>query len=430
MIGAGFAGLAAAFELHSARYKVTVLEGQGQVGGRVRTMRQFIPGHTVEGGAELIGSNHHAWLSYKHQLHLHFTNVLEPPNSPVVLGGWRLSSPEAAVLGAELLRATKILNKAAKSIDPDEPWKSPQARTLDRRSVRSEIEKMPVSELCKLALIEQLEADNGLPTEAQSYLAVLAMIKGGGGEKYWEDTEVFRCREGNQELAERLANSLPAKTVRLKKRVAGIQIGRHRVEVLLSDGSKLSADDVILAVPPTVCRTIKISPPISNAYFGQFGKNVKFIMDVRKNFWKPLSPSLTSDGPVDLTWQGTDEQPGPQASLVGFSGSRNAVVCKEWRNRKNEYLKRLARIYPDVRHNVRKCKFVDWIGDSWTKGSYSFPAPGEVTRTAPLLRKAFKKRLHFAGEHTSTAFVGYMEGALRSGLRVAEQLARRDKIVR
>jgi hypothetical protein len=62
--------------------------------------------------------------------------------------------------------------------------------------LQSVIDKMEVSDLCKLALKEQLETDNGVPAERQSYLGVLAMIKGGGGKSFWEDTEVYRCLEG------------------------------------------------------------------------------------------------------------------------------------------------------------------------------------------------------------------------------------------
>jgi|HubBroStandDraft_1064217.scaffolds.fasta_scaffold120241_2 hypothetical protein len=61
--------------------------------------------------------------------------------------------------------------------------------------------------------------------------------------------------------------------------------------------------------------------------------------------------------------------------------------------------------------------------------------PREVKRTGPLLRKGFemsdgsKTRMHFVGEHTCYAFVRHTEGALRSGLRVAQELARRDRII-
>jgi monoamine oxidase len=218
--------------------------------------------------------------------------------------------------------------------------------------------------------------------------------------------------------------------VRFNCKVERIQVRRHSIRVTLTTGEELTADDVILAIPPSVWSTVRITPAIPLRYKGQFGKNVKFLMNVRKNSWRPLSPALTSDGPVDLTWQGTDQQPGPRASLVGFSGSADADTCRKWKNRKQEYLARLTPVYDGIRRGLGPCKFMDWIGNKWTKGSYSFPAPGEVTTTAPLLRRPFKRRLHFAGEHTCNAFVGYMEGALQSGLRVAESLARRDKIIR
>lgn len=73
--------------------------------------------------------------------------------------------------------------------------------------------------------------------------------------------------------------------------------------------------------------------------------------------------------------------------------------------------------------------FVDWHKNPWTLGSYSFPRPNEVMRVGELLRTPFHGRLHFAGEHTCYAFPGYMEGALQSRLRAAEQIAVRDQII-
>lgn len=430
VIGAGLAGLAAAHELCSVGYDVTVVEGQDHVGGRVKSNHKLIPGRVVEGGAELIGSNHHAWLSYKHKFHLHFSDVLEPLNAPVILGGWRLSRPEAVVLGMEFNKATRKLNDAARVVNADRPWKSPGAHALDQRSLQDAIDAMDVSDLCKLGLKEQLVTDNGVPADRQSYLGVLAMIKGGGGQSFWTDTEVFRCKGGNQQLAEHLAESLPEGSVRLNTKVKRIGLSKRRVKVSLSKGRSLTADDVIMAVPPSVWGGIKIKPRLPNSYKGQFGKNVKFLMNVRKNSWLPHSPSLSSDGPVDLTWQGTDQQPGPRASLVAFSGSTDAEKCRNWKNRKSKYLALLNPIYPEIHKKIGRCEFMDWPGNKWTRGSYSFPAPGEVTSVGPRLRAGFKGRLHFAGEHTCYAFVGYMEGALQSGLRIAEQLARRDGIIR
>ena len=64
VVGAGFSGLAAAYELTRAGYEVTVVEARNRVGGRVISFSDIVPGKNVEGGGELIGSNHPAWVGY------------------------------------------------------------------------------------------------------------------------------------------------------------------------------------------------------------------------------------------------------------------------------------------------------------------------------------------------------------------------------
>jgi monoamine oxidase len=64
VVGAGFSGLTAAFELSQAGYDVTVVEARNRVGGRVVSMGDLVPGKIVEGGGELIGSNHPTWVAY------------------------------------------------------------------------------------------------------------------------------------------------------------------------------------------------------------------------------------------------------------------------------------------------------------------------------------------------------------------------------
>jgi monoamine oxidase len=160
----------------------------------------------------------------------------------------------------------------------------------------------------------------------------------------------------------------------------------------------------------------------------QFGNNVKYLLNVRKGSWRPEAPDMSSDGPVDLTWDGTDGQVGKRAVLVGFSGADDALTCRKWKRKR--YLKELGLVYPHLVKTCGKDELVDWPGNEWTKGSYSFPKPAEVTRAGPLLHAGFLKRIHFAGEHTCYAFTGYMEAALQSGIRVAEQIARRDGVLR
>ena len=72
---------------------------------------------------------------------------------------------------------------------------------------------------------------------------------------------------------------------------------------------------------------------------------------------------------------------------------------------------------------------MDWPVDAWSKASYSFPAPGQVTSQGPTLYDGIG-RLHFAGEYSSYAFMGFMEGALNSGAALAKRIAQKDGVIK
>src|SRR5687768_1708936 len=77
VVGGGFSGLAAAYELSRVGYDVTVVEARNRVGGRVISFGDLVPGKNVEGGGELIGSNHPAWVAYAKRFNLEFLDVGE-----------------------------------------------------------------------------------------------------------------------------------------------------------------------------------------------------------------------------------------------------------------------------------------------------------------------------------------------------------------
>ena len=214
----------------------------------------------------------------------------------------------------------------------------------------------------------------------------------------------------------------------LGRAAKAIKIDAKGVTVFTNKGKPLTGSDVIVGIPPTMWRGIAFSPSLPKSYSVQFGKNVKYLMNVQSDCWKPDSPDMSSDGPIDLTWEGTAEG-GPRVGFVAFSGANDAKECRSWQAKRTRYLRALGSVYPSISQSCLKGLFMDWPGKKWTLGSYSFPKPGEVTRVGPLLRSGFKRKVHFAGEHTCYAFVGYMEGALQSGLRVAEQIARRDGVI-
>jgi monoamine oxidase len=426
VVGGGFAGLAAGYELESLGYEVVVLEGRGEVGGRVESRRNIVSGDVMEGGAELIGLNHPAWWSYKRKFNLHFHRLSDPADPPVYLRGQRIKGADATELDKEVTEAQKRINRIAKRVNAHKPWTSPNAKMLDRLSLTQALKRIPMSRRCRLAFVELLQTDNGVQAEKQSWLGNLAMIKGGGLSNFWEYTETHHCVEGNQSLGFAFKKAL--KRVVLRAKVGSVEVRDRRVVVALANGRKFEADDVVMAIPPTMLRRVVFRPPLPPVYHsGQFGNNVKFLMDVRQGSWKPEAPNMSSDGPVDLTWNGTDGQRGRRAGLVAFSGADDAMRVRSWT--KKRYLKELGFVYPRLGKGCGKSLMMDWPGNKWTKGSYSFPRPGEVTRVGPLLRSGYLGRVHFAGEHTCYAFTGYMEAALQSGIRVAEQIAGRDGIL-
>ena len=106
IVGGGFSGLAAAYELSKAGYDVTVAEARNRVGGRVLSFSDLVAGKNVEGGGELIGSNHPAWVGYAKQFNLKFLDVTEEDlEAPIILGGKRLTSDESDALWEEMEKA-------------------------------------------------------------------------------------------------------------------------------------------------------------------------------------------------------------------------------------------------------------------------------------------------------------------------------------
>ena len=433
IIGAGFSGLAAGYELSRAGYEVTVVEARNRIGGRVISFSDLVPGKNVEGGGELIGSNHPAWVGYAKQFGLEFLDVEEEDlEFPIVLNGKRLTGDESEALWEEMEAAFAPLHADAAKIDADQPWTAPNAAALDRRTLAHWISGLDVSPLCKEGIRTMMTADNGVITEWQSYLGNLAMWKGGGLEKYWTESEAYRCKGGNQQLAMKLAGAIGSGRVLTRTPVRNVALTDSVARVTLEGGKTLEADHVILTAPPSTWNKIAIDPTLPVGLVPQMGTNVKCLIGLRGTFWRrlDLAPDLLSDGPVNMTWHATEGQPRAGEALVAFSGGPSADQCREWGARRIEnYLTDLEKVYRGVRSSYTRARFMDWPGDPWTKASYSFPAPGQVTAQGPTLRDGIG-RLHFAGEYSSYAFMGFMEGALHSGAAVARRIAQKDGVVK
>lgn len=435
VVGAGFAGLACAFELKAAGYDVTVVEARDRVGGRVLTFGDYIENATVEGGGELIGSNHPGWVGYAERFGLTFLDVSEYDlDYPITLGGKKLTAEESEGLWEEMDESFAVMNALAADLDADQPWTHRIADSMDKQSMAAWIERCKVSDLCKQGMTVQVMADNGQDPAKQSYLAFMAMVKGGGVEKYWTESEVYRCKGGNQQLATKLAEGIGADRVITGLPVRSIRTNDRGATVECKDGRTLECDDVVLAVPPSVWNKIEIAPGLPPMLNVQMGSNVKYLAKVKSRFWEDagMAPDALTDGDVSMTWDGTDGQlESKGAVMVAFSGGKASENCRKNKGKAADdaYVVALEAIYPGFQANFEKGRFMDWPSDSWTGASYAFPAPGEVIKAGPILREGLG-HLHFAGEHCSYAFMGYMEGALHSGASLAKRMAKRDGAVK
>lgn len=439
VIGAGFAGLACADQLKRRGADVTVLEAAERPGGRVFTDRAFIPGKNVELGGEFIGENHPTWIAFAKKHNLKLAEVAEyEGDTALILGGKLIPAEQADALYEEVDAALAQLIEMSKSIDPLRPWTSPNAKELDATSFHDFVAKLSISEDAKELMRVEEEADQGVPTEKMSLLCYLALVNGHGGKDYYEITETHRLAGGNDRLATAMADAL-REQVRFKSVVVAIERRDDGATVKTNDGKSYDADAVVLAIPPSVWNTIQFTPKLDPALRPQMGSNVKLLTALDKPVWEDakLHPDLTTDGLVNLTWISTDGKGGPD-DLIGFTFFSGGQYSEKLRaitppnERVRQAIAAVAPAYPNLADHVKKDRFMDWPSHPRAKGSYSFPAPGQVTAFGPALIDGINDGLaplRFAGEHTSYGFIGYMEGALSSGVRVAKEIVKQHAAV-
>lgn len=445
VIGAGFAGLACADELAFAGYEVTVVEARDRVGGRVKSNTTLIRNQTLEEGGELVGPNQPVWGAYRKRFRFEFVKMESKDIDVIELGGKAKTKKEAVALFNQMNDAFGKLNDLAEPIPAYTPWEYERAKQLDRQSLGDWIEGLDektASKECKACMSVQFTAINGVPPAWQSLLMVLAIIKGAGVQKFWDETDTMHVRGGCQQLAEQLGKSLVARggKVVTKCPVRSVRVLKDKVLVAFADGKEESWDDVVLTAPPSVWSKIAFFPALPAGLVTPFADNVKYLAVCDGQPWKAIDrqANAMSDGSVQLTWETTDGQvKGGEHAVVAITGGPAAEVCRSWAKAREgtveeEYTKVLDGFWPGfAKARVKgKGKIYDWLSDPYSRGSYSCPAPGQVTVAGPLLAKGVGGRLHFAGEHCCYAFLGWMEGALSSGVRLAARLCERDGLVK
>jgi len=443
IVGGGCAGMAAAWTLGHAGVKSVVFEARSRYGGRVESDRHFIAGRVVEAGAELIGLNHPMWIELAQRLGLGLTVLTSEDQyagagleMPMHFDGVPVSDGDK--LHAQMALVLRRISQDAKSItDPFAPWTAPHAAAWDALSVGDKIDEfvrlIPTSRRHRLlqAVLEiHLVNDHLLPLKEQSYLGLLALVSGGrmGNadtdlDGYWNDTEEFRCAEGNDALIGMMLELGRGIEFRPGAAVTAIDIGDTDPAVQISwvDGQQGTRtrrfDYVILTAPPTVWSRITINPRLPPGMQMASGPAVKYLSQVPGRFWikANMAPSGWSNT-LGQTWEGTDNQAlaAQGIELTVFAGGPLVPASDPVRH----FQDGLAKLYPG--YKAKADRYVDWSRTSWIETGYACPRVGQVTTVAKFLSAPHAKRLYFAGEHTCMAYFGYMEGALQSGARAAK----------
>lgn len=427
VIGAGLAGLAAAESLARNNIPVLVLEAENRVGGRADTDRTLLPGTPVERGGHLIGENHPHWNRLARRYGLRLAEALYDEGDDALIIGERLYTAEEAVaLYHEVDTFAAELIRLARPIPADRPWTASNAQRLDQQSIADLLASVRLSASAQHAIAGLFEGDNGVPPQHASLLAALAMVKGGGLADFFTRSETLVCLEGSDALPTRIANALGDR-VRTATPVTHIDLNASIVRT--ADGNTLPARTIILAIPPTRWAHIEFSPTLPTSLTFQMGQNTKTIALTRQRPWTlaGVSSDLLSDGPLHSTWIAARSQ--DTTALCLYSGGNAARELSRQRppDAANAVLNAASIAIHGLPEAVHRTAFYNWPADPRTLGSYCFPAPGQLTTSGPLLAQGISgshgTRLLFAGEHASTAFPGYMEGALQSGLRAARHAA-------
>lgn len=439
LVGAGLAGLVAARELLRAGVEPVVLEARERVGGR--TLNAAIgpeAEQVVELGGQWAGPTQERLLALARELDVATfptyetgEHQLERDDRIVRYGGTipKLKPVALAEVGVAMAR----LDRMARRIDPERPWAARGARRLDEQTVATWLRRHVRGAEARLALRIAVESVWACDPADLSLLHLLFYIRSGGSLDLLLDTEGGAQQErfagGSQLLALRLADRLGAR-VRRSAPVRRIVHGAGGVEVE-AGGLRVRARRAIVAIPPPLAGRIAWEPALPPIRDGltqrmAMGAVIKCHAVYDEPFWRAqgLSGHATSlVGPARLFY---DNSPpgGRPGVLLAFLEGRAARAAAELpaADRRALVLDRLARLFGERARRPEQFHEHVWAAEPWSGGGYAaVMPPGAWSDHGPALRAPLGP-VHWAGTETATRWMGYMDGAVRSGERAAAEV--------
>lgn len=448
IVGAGLSGLQAAVDLHKAGLKVKVLEARDRVGGK--TFSKPVAGSGVHdvGAAWINDTNQSQMFSLAKRYGLDL--VVQNTDGDIIVdeGIGKLKRhpysglvPDADDRAAidDLVRIRTIFEETCQKIDIREPVASGLAlrKDLDDITFEDWIRSLGCGETAVNGLKVGVRAMLGVEPSELSALYFLDYCKSGGGYMLMRSDlknggQYLRIAQGTQSFSIGLAGELPAESVVLLSPVRRIEQSNGTVHVTSARG-RYEASRVIVSVPTPLYNEITFDPPLplektQLARSTRLGSYCKMITLYKRPWWRDAhlcGLTQSCHGPFAVTRDTSVDSKGHYSLtcfVVGEPARRWAALPSA--DRKVAVLQQIQKLFGPFVTVVEPFEIVEqiWKDEQWSQGCpCPVMAPGDLTKFESVLR-APTGRIHYVGTETAFEWKGYMEGAVRSGERGAQEV--------
>lgn len=440
IVGAGLAGLTAAYRLKQAGFSARLFEASNRIGGRMFTGRDVVgTGLTTELGAEFIDTNHEAVLGLVRELGLELldtkTHEEERFAARYHFGGNDYT--EAQVIAAFKPIARRIERDYDALGEVIDYKNEGGGRALDTISIAEYLDRIGARGMIRALIDSAYTTEMGLDIGEQSALNLVCVIgtdlRTDKFRPFGASDERFKIVGGNDTLTTRLAHEVRGQ-LELGACLTAVRPSGTGYVLTFEEGGRardVRADIVILAVPFSVLRDVEIDvalPPLKRRAIRElsYGTNAKIMIGFRERFWRDagMSGEFITDASCLYGWDSSRLQAPAEGSLTVFLAGRAGLHAGLWSAevQGERFLRSVAEVFPDAeRHASGRFARFHWPGYQYTKGSYSLYRPGQWTTIAGVEGEPVGD-LYFAGEHCSYEFQGFMNGAADSAERAVRAI--------
>ena len=436
VVGAGFAGLSAARDLVRLGHDVVVLEGRDRVGGRSSTTT--IAGTPVDLGGTFVGPTQDAVIALAAELGCESVRTHSRGKNLIRWRGrtrsYRSTTPKLSII--ELLDVSRIqwrFDRVTRRVPVQQPWTSPIADLLDSKTLDQWLRYVHASASTRDLMAIMARVTWGCEPEEVSMLHAVRYVKAAGGLGRMLDVEggaqQDRFPDGTQQIALRMAEELGPRVV-VNAVVRRISRGSDGALTVGCDGGDVIAKAVIVAIPPEHRAGIEFAPALPPEYeklaeHWPQGRLSKAYAAYETPFWRANGCSgeaLSDVGPVFITFDVSPNDNGP-GILLGFADARTFDPLSP-AERREQALAGFATLFGDAAGHP-----IDYVDHCWGTEEFAPGGPtaavpiGSWTTYGPWLRKPVDG-IFWAGTETADEWTGFLDGAVRSGKRAADEVHR------